>query len=177
MDEMGALRLFGPWARATHEVTASLGDRSALISELMTAISTKTYGPLTAKLPADVAPIDEVQFWSVFWPRYTNKLGPYRQAELIDTVIVEGAPRTLVRLRFDRGFMIVAMVHRPGDKVFIDVIPRAFYPEVYLAPAGPGAFQAYYPTTRRGIRVSLAGETLMIGTEAEQTAARRIAAP
>jgi hypothetical protein len=143
----------------------------------MSAVSTRNYEPLTSRLPADVAPRDEVQFWSDYWPRLTGKMGPYRRAQLIDTVIVEAAPRTLVRLLFDRGSTVVAMVHRPGGKVFIDVVPRAFYPEVYLAPVGPGAFQAYYPTTRRGIRVTSTGDTLVIETEADRTTARRVERP
>jgi hypothetical protein len=40
---------------------------------------------------------------------------------------------------------------------------------------GPGAFQAYYPTTRRGIRVTSAGENLVIQTEDDRITARRVA--
>jgi CubicO group peptidase (beta-lactamase class C family) len=177
MDNVAALRLFAPWPRAAADATAALGDRAALVLELMSAISTGNYKPLIARLPADIPPPDEVQFWSDYWPRLISKMGPYRGAELIDTVTVEGAPRTLVRLIFDRASTIVAIVHRPEGKAFVDVIPRAFYPQAYLAPLGPGAFQAYYPTTRRGIRVASDSGTLVIQTEAEQVTARRVAVP
>ncbi len=175
MDEVAALRLFAPWPAAPPEAKAPLGDRAALALELMSAISASNYQPLIARLPADVSPQSEVQFWTDYWPRLVSKMGPYRGAELIDTVMVEGAPRTLVRLAFDRASTIVAIVHRPDARVFVDVIPRAFYPDVYLAPMGPGALQAYYPTTRRGIRVTSAGENLVIQTEDDRITARRVA--
>jgi CubicO group peptidase (beta-lactamase class C family) len=173
MDDLAALRLFGPWPRARPDVVAPLGDRSVLVSELTSAISSGNYQPLLARLPADVAPQQEVQFWTDYWPRLTGKAGPYQGAELIETVVVDGAPRTLVRLRFSRGAMIVAIVHRPDGRVFVDVVPRAFYPETYLAPIGQGTFQAFYPTTRRGIRVRAAQGKLVIQTEEGEITARR----
>jgi hypothetical protein len=177
MDGPASLRLFAPWSRAAPDAVFPLGDRAALASELMSAISTGNYQPLVTKLPADISPQEEVRFWTGYWPTLVGKMGPYRGAELIDTVTVEGTPRTLVRLTFDRGSTVVAIVHRPDGKVFVDVIPRAFYPEAYLAPVGPGIFQAYYPTTRRGIRVTFAGDSLVIETETDRITARRVAAP
>ncbi len=173
MDSIAALRLFAPWPPAAPRVTAALGDRAALLSELLAGISAGNYELLLERLPADLPAPAEVQFWRDYWPRSLARLGPFVAAEVIDTVLVDGVPRTIARLRFSRGSTIVAMVHSAGGKLFIDVIPRAYYPETYLAPVGERRFQAYYPTTKRAIRVSANGTELIVGTDEGQVTAQR----
>jgi hypothetical protein len=100
-------------------------------------------------------------------------MGAFEGTETIGTFRVDDGLRTLVRLRFARSATIVALVHSPGGKLFIDAIGRAFHRELYLAPAGGNRFQAFYPTTRRRIFVSFGQGRMTIENGTAATVARR----
>lgn len=177
MDSAAALRLFAPWPEAPAQLVASLGDRRRLVSDVMSGIAAGDYRPLLSRLPANVAAQAEMEFWGGYWPRLLARLGAYAGAELVGTVIANDAPRTLVRLAFARGSTVVAFVHGADGTTFIDVVPSAFYPETYLAPAPGGGFQAYYPTTARAIPVRFDRAAMTIGTGDATVTARRAAVP
>ncbi len=163
LDNAAALRLFAPWPMLSAADSAVLGDQSSVVATVMDGISRGEYGPVLTRLPPDVSADGEREFWRTYWPRWTADMGGYRGAEVIGTVRADDGLRTLVRLRFERSATVVAFVHRPYGRMFIDVISRAFFHEAYLAPAGGNRFSAFYPTTRRLIPVSFNGPRMTIG--------------
>jgi CubicO group peptidase (beta-lactamase class C family) len=158
MDGVAAMRLFAPWpAAAPHP------GRSALIDEVMSGIAAGDYRPLLSRLGPETAAEAETGFWRDYWPRLVSRLGAYREARPVAEVVVDGVPRTIVRLSFARGATVVAFVHGANGSLFVDVVPRSYFPEAYLAPAAAGGFLAYYPTTRRSIPVRFEGGRMRIG--------------
>jgi CubicO group peptidase (beta-lactamase class C family) len=173
MDNVAALRLFAPWPQASAEEAAALAGPASAIAALMDGISRGDYAPVLARLPASVPAEGEAEFWRSYWPRWIARMGAFEGTETIGTFRVDDGLRTLVRLRFARSATIVALVHSPGGKLFIDAIGRAFHRELYLAPAGGNRFQAFYPTTRRRIFVSFGQGRMTIENGTAATVARR----
>ncbi|HEX8213876.1 MAG TPA: serine hydrolase domain-containing protein, partial [Allosphingosinicella sp.] len=137
-DGVAALRLFAPWR--LDPSTADAPVSAAMVERIVQGIDRADFRLLIERLPSDVKPQAEIDFWTEYWPRWVQKMGVYRGADVIGSFAREGKVRTAVRLRFDRSSTMVAFVHSEGGRMFIDTETRSFYPEVHLAPTGLGGY-------------------------------------
>lgn len=165
-DNALALRLFSPWPLADAASTAALGDRSALAAELMNGIAAGNYAAILSRLPPNVPAEAEADFWRRYWPRLTARTGAYRGAEIVATVRANEGLRTLVLVRFERASSVFGLAHSAGGRVTVETLAWSFFPEIHLAPAEGGVFQAFYPDTGRRIPVRFDGNGVMaVGEE------------
>jgi hypothetical protein len=185
------VRLFSPWPMLGTERIAALGDRQALISEVMNGIARREYAPLLARLRRDVKPEDEVQWWNDNWPEWEAKHGAYLGADLVGTVEITGSPsnpvddndrlRSLVLLRFTRGTVLLGFVHDPDERIYVDWMPQHVMRDVFLAPQLDGSFLTYSPNTGRSVRVRFqsdgGAQSMVVENEKETVTAVRSAPP
>ncbi len=172
LDSVAALRLFAPW-HVTGPAARDAPVSAATVERIVEGISRTDFRLLIERLPADIRPEAETDFWREYWPRWVKKKGAYRGADVIGTFTIEGAVRTLVRLRFARSSMMVAFVHSAGGKMFINTETRSFFPEIYLAPTGRREYLAFYPTTRNTISVWFGDDDVLVSSGGESAVARR----
>lgn len=176
-DSVAALRVFAPWQVITQAPIAQFEDPGAIVGPIFEGINRGEYGKLIERLSPESTAKAENDFWSGYWPQLTQRMGPYRGADVVGTFMRGDRLRTLVRLRFEKSSTVVALVHSPGGKMFIDVIPSSFYPEVYLAPGRGHEYVSFYPTTQRTISVRFEGNDVRISSEGTSIAGRRAVAP
>lgn len=173
MRTTAALRLFAPWPVATGAAVEGVPNPSAVISRIMEGIDQGNYRPLIERLPPNVAPEDEVDFWRGYWPQWIRKMGPFQEAQIVGTANTPQGLRTLVRLGFQRSSTVVAILHGAGGKMVIETVARSFFPDAYLAPMGENVFTSFYPTTRRSVSVRFNADNMFISGEDQSTVARR----
>lgn len=173
MRTPAALRLFAPWPVRTGAAIEAVPDPSTAISRIMEGIARGNYRPLIERLPPNVAPEGEADFWRGYWPEWIRKMGPYQGAQIVGTATTPQGLRTLVRLGFQRSSTVVAIVHSAGGKMVIDTVARSFFPDAYLAPMGEDVFASFYPTTRRAVSVRFNADNMLISSEGQSTVARR----
>jgi CubicO group peptidase (beta-lactamase class C family) len=171
-DNVAALRLFAPWRTVPNAADPPVSR--AVADQIVEGIDRGDFRLLIERLPSDIKPPAEVDFWTEYWPRWIRRWGAYRGTDVIGSFTREDKLHSLVRLRFERSAIMAAFVHSPGGKMFLDIQARSFYPEVYLAPAANDEYLAFYPTTRRTISVRFDSNSMIVSSDGESTVARRV---
>lgn len=155
-----ALRLFSPWPMLATAQVARLGDRQALIAEVMNGIARGDHGPLLDRLRKSVDKAGEAGWWKQRWPEWIREKGRYLGTDLAGTVLMpegtgpaEDRLRSLALARFERGTIALGFVHDPDGRIFIDWMPQYFDRHIFLAPQEDGSFLAYRPVSKRRLTV------------------------